>query len=149
MSVNADGVYADSSFLFSLIGKDSQTPRAIAYMMRAPTPLCFTPLHRIELRNGLRNAVGRGAINADEHRVAFRQIEHDLHEGIFSYSSVEWTNVFRRADELSERHAARHGPRTIDLLHVAIAIECGATTFLTFDKRQAALAKAAGLKVKP
>ena len=45
--------------------------------------------------------------------------------------------------------AASAGQRTIDLLHVAIALEAGAKTFLSFDQRQRKLAKAAGLKVKP
>jgi hypothetical protein len=35
-----------------------------------------------------------------------------------------------------------------DVLHVAIAIETGCHAFLTFDKEQAQLAKAAGLKIK-
>ncbi|MEO6740054.1 MAG: PIN domain-containing protein [Chthoniobacteraceae bacterium] len=54
-----------------------------------------------------------------------------------------------RADDISEKHAATEGQRTIDLLHVALALECGAKTFLSFDTRQRKLAKAAGLKVKP
>lgn len=37
----------------------------------------------------------------------------------------------------------------IDLLHSGVAIALGARKFLTFDTRQADLAKAAGLKVKP
>ena len=65
------------------------------------------------------------------------------------HAPVEWTNVFRRADELSETHAIREGQRTIDLLHVAIALEVKARTFLSFDNRQRKLAKAAGLEVKP
>jgi hypothetical protein len=32
---------------------------------------------------------------------------------------------------------------------VAIALECGAQRFLTFDKRQRKLAKVAGLTVRP
>ena len=43
----------------------------------------------------------------------------------------------------------REGQRTIDLLHVAIALEAKATTFLSFDNRQRKLAKAAGLEFKP
>ena len=35
-----------------------------------------------------------------------------------------------------------------DVLHVAIAIETGYRAFLTFDKDQSQLAKAAGLKIK-
>ena len=59
---------------------------------------------------------------------------------------VEWTNVFRRADELSEEHALKGGQRTIDLLHVAIALDFSATTFLSFDQRQRRLAQGGGFK---
>jgi predicted nucleic acid-binding protein len=71
-----------------------------------------------------------------------------LHFGS-SRTAVEWTNVFRRTDELSEEHASKGGQRTIDLVHVAIALDFRATTFLSFDQRQTRLARAAGLKVYP
>ena len=70
-------------------------------------------------------------------------------EDLFVHAAVEWTNVFRRADELSEEHAPKGGQRTIDLLHVAIAVDFRATTFLSFDQRQRRLARAAGLRVYP
>jgi len=84
-----------------------------------------------------------------ECRRALLQIEEDLRDGILVHMPVQWTNVFRRADELSEMHATSAGQRTIDLLHVAIALELGAHTFLSFDKRQRRLAEVAGLKAKP
>jgi len=141
--------YADSSFLFSLVAKDSRTSEASVYMIRAAVPLFFTPLHRIEVRNALRNGTGRGEMADQICRAAFGQIDEDLRDGVLIHTPVEWTDVFRRAEELSEKHAGREGQRTIDLLHVAIALECGATTFLSFDNRQRKLARAAGLKVKP
>lgn len=141
--------YPDSSFVFSLVAKDGHSMDARAEMVRAGMSLFFTPLHRIEVRNALRNASGRGGIDDDECATAFRLIEEDLREGMFVHAPVSWTDVFREADQLSEKHAARNGQRTIDLLHVAIALECGARTFLSFDNRQRKLAQAAGLKVKP
>lgn len=111
--------------------------------------LSFSALNRIELRNALRNATAYGEITQQDCRVAFRQVEHDLDEAILVHLALEWTRVFRRADELSEQHSARRWQRTIDLLHVAIALECGAKTFLSFDRRQRKLAAAARLKVKP
>jgi len=69
--------------------------------------------------------------------------------GLLIHLPVEWTNVLRRADELSEMYSTRHGQRTIDLLHVAIALEARANIFLSFDQRQRKLARAAGLRVKP
>jgi predicted nucleic acid-binding protein len=141
--------YPDSSFLVSLVARDTRSDEAASYMARTAEVLHFTPLHRIEARNALRNAVGRGDITASEQRTAFRQIDDDLRDGVLVHTPVGWTDVFRRADELSEKHAATEGQRTIDLLHVALALECGAKTFLSFDQRQRKLAKAAGLKVKP
>ena len=118
-------------------------------MARYRPVLGFSPLNRIELRNGLRNAQSFGEITEQDRRAAFRQIEMDMREGILAHVPVEWTTVFRLADQLSEEHSPRAGQRTIDLLHVAIALQCGATTFLSFDERQRKLARAAGLRVKP
>jgi len=103
----------------------------------------------VEVRNALRNVTACGEMTATECRAAFRQIDDDLRDGLLVHTPVGWTDVFRRADELSEKHAAKEGQRTIDLLHVALALESGAKTFLSFDVRQRKLAKAAGLKVKP
>lgn len=83
------------------------------------------------------------------YREAIHQLEEDLRDGVLVHTAVEWTNVFRQADELSEKYAVAEGQRVIDLLHVAIAIELGAKIFVSFDKRQRKLALAAGLKVKP
>ena len=141
--------YPDSSFVVSLVCRDTRSDEAAGHMERAAAALIFTPLHRIETRNALRNATGRGALTDADQRAAFRQIEEDLRDGLLVHTSVNWPDVFRRADALSERHAATEGQRTLDLLHVAIALECGAKTFLSFDQRQRKLAKAVGLKVKP
>jgi predicted nucleic acid-binding protein len=146
MAVDA---YPDSSFLFSVVTKDSHTPDASGYVVRAAVPLIFTPLHRIELRNALRNAAGRDEITAQECRAGFRLLDEDLAEACLIHVPIEGSAVLRRADELSEAHATKQGQRTIDLLHVASALESGAKTFLSFDRRQRRLAQAAGLKVKP
>lgn len=141
--------YADSSFLVSLYRRDEHETNAKAFVLKARLVISVSPLNRVELRNALRNAQAQGHINDHERRAAFQQIENGFGMGLLTHLPVEWTNVFRRADELSERYATQHGQRTIDLLHVAIAMESGATTFLSFDQRQRKLAKAAGLKVKP
>ena len=56
--------------------------------------------------------------------------------------------AFARATDLSRRHTLSQGHRTYDVLLVAAALELGATLFLTFDGRQAKLARAEGLEVK-
>jgi predicted nucleic acid-binding protein len=141
--------YADSSFLVSLHRADSFHDAATAFMAKAALSLAFTPLHRIEVRNALRNSAAGGDMNAAERALAFRQIDDDLRDGLLIHTPVNWTDAFRQADDFSERYAGTPAQRTMDLLHVAVAIESGAKIFLSFDQRQRKLAKAAGLKVKP
>jgi predicted nucleic acid-binding protein len=44
-------------------------------------------------------------------------------------------------------HTATVGARALDVLHVASALTLGRTTFVTYDERQAALARATGMRV--
>ena len=145
----AADAYADRSFLVSIYLQDGNQVAAHAFMARHSPVLAFLPLHRVELRNALRFAKVQGLITAQERRAAFKQIEQDLRDGLLLLVTVAWSDICRRADELSEKHMAKNGQRTIDLLHVAAAIESGTKLFLTFDQRQCGLAKAAGLQVKP
>ena len=141
--------YADSSFIVSVYRADSCHEAAIAFLGRNALTLAYTPLHRVEVRNALRNATAAGDLTKAECATAFRQIEEDLRDGLLVHVPVQWTDALRLADRLSEKHASNEGQRAIDLLHVAIALECGAQRFLTFDKRQRKLAKVAGLTVRP
>ena len=49
-----EAAYPDSSFLVSLHRADTRHTEANAYLAKAASPLVFTPLHRIEVRNALR-----------------------------------------------------------------------------------------------
>jgi len=141
--------YPDSSFLVSLVCRDSNSSSASHYMLKNSVGLAFTPLHRIEIRNALRNTAARHEITETECRTAFQHIEDDLEEGLLIPIPFSWTDALRRADQLSEDHREKDGQRTLDLLHVAIAREVHAPIFLTFDKRQRRLARSAGLRVEP
>lgn len=54
--------------------------------------------------------------------------------------------MYATAAELALAHTHSHGVRTLDLLHLAAALELKAEVFLSFDRRQRALAKAVGLR---
>lgn len=55
-----------------------------------------------------------------------------MQDGLLIYTPVDWTDALTRAEHLSDRYPTEHGQRAIDLLHVAIALEAGANTFLSF-----------------
>ena len=141
--------YADSSFLMSLTIEDGKTDEAKRFMSRHPEPLPLNPLHRLEVRNGIRLRVQRGEIDPARRVAALRQVEEDIAEGVLVHQAMPWTDALRKAETLSAAHAEQLGCRSADTLHVAAAMLAGAKRFLSFDSRQRALAKAAGLEVKP
>lgn len=65
------------------------------------------------------------------------------------HAPIPWTDTFRELEDLGADHTQKRGVRGIDLLHAGIALAMRATEFLTLDRRQAELAEAAGLGVKP
>lgn len=140
--------YADTSFLVRLYLTQSNSQKALAFMRDFRDPLPFTPLHRHELRNALRLAVFRKEIDAERRKAAFLDIESDLQDGILAHVPSAWTSAFREAEQLGNDHTETMGVRGVDLLHVGIALVLDVKEFLTFDTRQAELAKAAGFKVR-
>ena len=141
--------YADSSFLMSLLVEDGNTGEAKEFVSSNPVTLTFNPLHRLEVRNGLRLRVFRGEIDGSQCAAAMKRIEGSLAVGIFAHAAIPWTDALRQAELLSAEHAVDIGSRSADTLHVAAAKLSKARRFLSFDKRQRQLAKAAGLQVKP
>ena len=141
--------YADTSFLFSLYGHDANSPKARPMGDALKAPLVFTPLHRHELRNAFRLAVFRKALTPDRCQTVLAEIEMDTKTGILVETPVAWAEVFAEAEALSASHTAILGTRATDILHVAAACAAGVKDFLTFDTRQAALARKQGLKVRP
>lgn len=151
-------LYADSSYLLQLLAPDFASAAAIALHRKLGRPAClFTPLHELEVPNALRLrrfAVTRLASAARRQELkaaadALRRLELHLDTGRFRRTPLDWHETNARAQQLSERHTEKLGSRSLDILHVAAALELHADSFLTCDRAQAALARAAGLKVHP
>jgi len=139
--------YADTGFLCSLYAPDAHTPRALARMKRQALPLAFTWLHQLEFRNALRLRVFRGEITAAERDASLNAMLADLAAGVLIAAAPPLAEVMTEAERLSALHSETLGTRSLDVLHVAAALVLGLAQLLTFDSRQAALAKAARLKV--
>jgi predicted nucleic acid-binding protein len=78
---------------------------------------------------------------------ALGDLAADLDEGRLVLVDLPWRKAFGDAAELSAAHTPRLGTRTLDVLHVASAKLLGSRAFVTYDDRQALLAKAVGLRV--
>jgi hypothetical protein len=139
--------YADTGFLCSLHAPDAHTERVVALMKRRKHPLPFTALHRLEFRNAFRLRVFRKEITAMQKELSIQAMLSDVAAGVFTFVDVDWPEMLMEAERLSAQHSEVLGTRSLDILHVAAASILGASEFLTFDLRQATLAKAAGLPV--
>ncbi|HEU5078433.1 MAG TPA: type II toxin-antitoxin system VapC family toxin [Opitutaceae bacterium] len=140
-------VYADTSFLFSLVLHDANTAAAVAYLSKHPTPLALTSWQRCELHNAIRLSVFRGNCSETNANSALARIENDLAAGNLVETTLGWSDVMAIAETLSARRTTTLGVRSLDLLHIAAAVSLQAKTFLTCDGRQLALTRAAGIRV--
>jgi hypothetical protein len=102
---------------------------------------------RAEIVNSIALAVFRRAIDATTCQEALDDLERDLAGGRLYLVDLLWRKTLERSTELSRQHTPKLGTRTLDVLHVASASYLDCRTFGTYGDRQAALAKAAGLRV--
>lgn len=139
--------YADTGLLCSLYAPDGHTARAIAGVAKLAEPLPIAWLHQLEFRNALRLRVFRREIAAIQRDSSLNAFLADLAAGVLVPVSPPHTAVTLEAERLSALHSETLGTRSLDILHVAAAVTLGAREFLTLDRRQADLARAAGLRV--
>lgn len=144
---SADRTYADPSALLKLYVHEPESAAMSVWRRRVAGALPITEHGRVEIVNGISLARFRKAISADAWRDALASFDEDLAEGRYVQANVLWRATLRRAADLSRMHTATLGCRSLDVVHVATALELGLRHFVTFDRRQQQLARAVGLKV--
>src|SRR5262249_19776507 len=112
---------------------------------RYQPPAVLTHLHRVELTTAWHLKVFRRELGLETVAQALADLDHDVETGVWEPPGYDLGNVHERAERLARRHAAALGPRSLDILHVAAAQALELPEFVTGDRRQASLAKAAGL----
>jgi hypothetical protein len=139
--------FVDASFLFSLYGPDANSPLAASKMQRADLPLLLTDLGVIEVANAVALRLFRKEFQPAEAKNVLDLFAKDMEEGVVQVAAVS-ASAYQLARQLAERHTPLLGTRTLDVLHVAAALALKADTFYTFDRKQAQLASAAGLRLR-
>ena len=150
--------YADTSFLMSLLFHDDATAALTAAFRAMNRPsFVFTPLHELEVRNGIRRREFLQALSLPQkrrdeakknRRLAEARLDSYIRRKVLVSTICNWDDVTAEFDRLSAAHTARTGARTLDILHVAFSLVARCERFCTCDIQQATLAKAAGLKVR-
>ena len=144
---SAEESYVDPSALRSLYVRDDRSARVAAWRARLPGSLPVTRFARAELVNAIQLAVFRREIDSRDARDAIADFHSDLERGALSQVDLSWRHTLDLATDLSTIHAPNLGVRALDVLHVASALSMKSRAFVTYDKHQAALAKAVKLRV--
>lgn len=144
---SADSIYADPSALLKLYLKEPESRAMADWRKKVGDPLLVTHHGRVELTNGIGLAAYRGIITDKIHDAAMAALDDDFAQGRYRQGDVLWRATLKRASELSRQHTRSIGCRSLDIVHVASAVELEFRYFATFDVRQQELARLAGLKV--
>ncbi|MDD5200416.1 MAG: type II toxin-antitoxin system VapC family toxin [Terrimicrobiaceae bacterium] len=141
--------YFDTALLIKIYVKETTSPEAIALILGTSAPLPLTHIQELEMRNALRLKHSRGEMTAVQLKSALRIFQTDIAAGRFQRPAYDLAAVFHRAEELSRKYTSQTKSRSLDVLHVAAAVEIGSRDFASFDERQRAVARKAGLTVLP
>jgi predicted nucleic acid-binding protein len=139
-------IYVDASFLVSLYSPDANSSAAARTMQASSGDRFITHLGELEVINALGLRVFREEVTQTQAQSSLSDFEKDLLTGIFQLRDLT-EPMFERARQLSRQTTAKFGTRTVDLLHIAAAVELNVDHLYSFDQHQRKLAQTLGLKL--
>ena len=140
-------VYFDTGLVMKLFVKEANSPQVIALAAALGEALIFSDFQQAELITALHCKVGRKEITAADASAVEARIRSEIKAGVLAWHEPAWKRIFTRTTQLAQSHAATTLCRTLDAMHVSIALASGAQRIATLDQRQASLATLAGLTV--
>lgn len=143
------GIYFDTSILVKSYVFEETSASAIELIESSINPVVCSHLHAIEIPNAIRLKRFRGEISPAEESTAIRAFRDDVECGRLQRPGYDLGEVFMRAERLSAKHSGEMGTRSLDILHIAVALLIRCSGFASFDTRQRKLAEAEGLQTIP
>jgi predicted nucleic acid-binding protein len=141
-------IYLDTSALIKLYFLEQGSEFVHRCVMEQDEPLPVWQMQEAELINACRLKVFWGEITEEQ---AGRQIDlftQRIRRGQYFVPEIDHGELMCAFRKLSGK-TPRLGCRTMDILHVACALQLSPSLFVSFDSRQRALADHVGLSVAP
>lgn len=142
-------IYVNPSLLVGTLIHNATTERALELVGRATRVFAITDLVELEIRNALKLAAFRFPEALEAVERAHERFAGMMASGHWRLVEVDFRRSLQRARSLSIGHTRKTGCRSLDILHVAGAMELGIRKFWSLDEKQRAFASAAGLEVSP
>lgn len=141
--------YVDTALFVKSFVLEIDSLETVRLLEEIGEPLAYSHLHELEIPNAIRLKRFRGEITAAQETAAIRAFFADVDAGRFERMDYDLGTVFIRAEQLSAKYSVEIGCRSLDLWHVAAALEAGFTTFVSYDARQRKAAELSGMRVLP
>ena len=138
------GIYLDSSALAKLYVPEPESDRLDSFL-RGRRDLMISELAITEVLSAVARRRREGMLSASQASEIRDAILADADSG--SFSRLDLSPLIHREAERLLLHVESVALRTLDALHVALALQGSATSIITYDARTRAAALHAGLKV--
>ena len=139
-------IYLDTSALVKLYVLEAGSEFVQSCLSEQDDPLPIWELQEAELANALHLKVFRNEWTEAEAELQIKHFHSRKQRGLYVFPEIDRVELIREFHRLS-RETPRTGCRTMDLFHVACALQIPSCRFLTFDGRQGKLARLAGLEM--
>ena len=139
--------YFDTGLVLKLVVKEALSAKVHELLSARRLPVPYPLLVQLEFHNALHAKLHRGEISPIQLDACLEMESDFLTEGRFQRVDLDWGRVFLATIRMIPGATASTGCRTLDLLHIATAQQCGAPEFVTGDARQARAARFCGLDV--
>jgi len=138
-------IYWDTSVIIKLYLKEDLSETVADKAKEFDQAIPLTNLHELELANALNLKVFRSESMDEDAEFVKTQIQ--THESMHLYFRpvLDWVDIYQTAFALSDKYTKQIGSRSLDILHVSIALHIKSDVFFTHDHRQLELAEMAGL----
>ncbi len=141
-------IYLDTSAFIKLYFREEGSEAVQHYVVAQDHPLPIWELQEAEFINACRLKVFWGDITSGQADQLLERFEQRMRRGQYYVPEVDRGALMADFRALT-LETARLGCRTMDILHVACALQLLPKQFVSFDERQRALAICAGLTVVP
>ena len=142
-------VYCDTSFLVSYLNEDDENHAAARAKAErfATEDFVVCEVHLLELPAAVRAATHRrpGPVPPHVARRVINRFDRAVNGKLFIRKKLDMPDSIAMARSLGDSHGWQKRHTTFDLWHLAAAWSLSAGAFLTFDRRQGALAKLIGM----
>ena len=139
-------IYLDTSAFAKLHVAESDSLRIVELVQRQSDPLPLTDIQEAELINAIYLKVFWKLVRSREAATQIDAIRKNKKSGLYYTPDINRNSVLMTFLDLAV-HTQTIGSRTLDILHVAYAVQLQPDIFVTFDDRQRKLARKAGLHV--